>query len=74
MSEEFWRASCEFWRGMFERTLDERDEARAIAGELARFIRAMLDEYDFPYSPFVLGLMDEWRAIRPGVRKWLEGK
>ena len=77
MSAEFWRASCEFWQAMYgNRVLRfdvleaERDEARAIAGELARCLRWM--RTDDPACS--CKACKTYRAIRPGVRRWLEGK
>jgi hypothetical protein len=49
----------------------ERDEARAIAGELARYLRIL----EQPLGNGWLDRANEARdAIRPGVRKFLEGK
>jgi hypothetical protein len=47
----------------------ERDEARAIAGELARYIKTNPPSY-----PLYSTEAKAWFGIRPGVRKWLEGK
>jgi len=67
MSEGYWQVrSC--WTRIDE-VIAERDEAREIAVELARYIRTNPPRY-----PLYRDEGNAWYAIRPGVRKFLGGK
>jgi len=61
----------------WDKTQRQLAKARAIAGELARFIRELPTFWprgEPPFGESHSSLDCAYRAIRPDVRKWLEGK
>jgi len=60
--------SIDGWKHSWNCSREELAEARAIAVELARFVKHVC-----PYS-WDAASCKAYHAIRPGIRKWLEGK
>ena len=64
--------SIDGWKHSWNCSREELAEARAIAVELARYILARGDFAGGDYCPCCVCVA--YRAVRPGVRRWLEGK
>lgn len=82
MNSEFWMDMAGSWHLLSDQWQDvaykaeaDRDEAREIARELARFIRelpAFWPRGEVPFGQGFSSLDSAYQMIRPGVRRWLE--
>ena len=66
-------------REAIQRLIAERDRARTVAGELAAYVKQIMRMHckaagNVRAYVWHVGARDAWLRIRPGVRKWLEGK